>query len=667
MTWLTPLAGVILAAAVIPPLILLYFLKLRRKPQAISTTLLWKRSIEDLRANAPFQRLRRNLLLLLQLLALLLLAASVAQPQLQGGRIKSGKTVILIDNSASMTSRDAGGGAETRLEDAKRRASERVELLYSGGLFASSDAQTMVIAFSDRAEICSRFTDSKQQLLAAIDRIQPTHGQTRIEEALKLARAYTTNVNPDQQDRPIADAATLELFSDGRISDLSEQVLRGETLNYHAIGSQTADNVAIAHVSVDRPYDRPNSVEVFAAVLNFNRTSVSCDVQLSVNDVARSVQTTSVPAAQYDPKNDTLTPGRANVVFRPFEQPRGAVLEVAVLREDDLSADNLAHVVVAPPTQLSVALVTADANRSILRRVLEGMKLRSLQALTGAQFEDIASSGGGGEFDQYDVIVIDNYRPAALPPGRYLIFGPAPPLEGVNEYGDGEHQIILAARDDHPVMRYVTYDSLFISKFRLVLPGPDSQVLMEGSRGPAAVAISRGPMQVIYCTFDPLESNWPFQRSFVTFIVNAVDYLGNAGNAITQETLAPGDALSARLPAAAMDIQLLTPESRTPAPISAPEQSQWSWGPVRLAGVYVLSWKNPQTGEQEDRAYAVNVPSEAEGRIDVNPPPLKIGPDKELGRAAEVSRYRPLWPWAIGVCLAVLMLEWWVYHRKTYI
>src|SRR5213595_3333984 len=117
------------AGVAIPALLVLYFLKLRRREMPVSSTILWKKAIQDLQVNAPFQRLRRNLLLFLQLLLLLLLCLAFARPITHYTPGAGKVTVILIDRSASMSTIDQEVKGKTRLDEAKRRAKDLVDTL----------------------------------------------------------------------------------------------------------------------------------------------------------------------------------------------------------------------------------------------------------------------------------------------------------------------------------------------------------------------------------------------------------------------------------------------------------------------------------------------------------------------------------------------------------
>ena len=93
-------------ALTIPVVILFYLLKRRRQIHLVSSTVLWQRFLTESQANAPFQKLRRNLLLFLQILMLLLAVLALARPyfsdQLSGGALQ----VLVLDASASMQSID---------------------------------------------------------------------------------------------------------------------------------------------------------------------------------------------------------------------------------------------------------------------------------------------------------------------------------------------------------------------------------------------------------------------------------------------------------------------------------------------------------------------------------------------------------------------------------
>ena len=109
-------------------IVLLYFLKLRRESVEIPSTYLWARTVEDLHVNSLFQRIRRNLLLLLQLLTIAFAALALLRPGVRGDASSKGRIVFLLDSSASMMATDVEGD-ENRFEKARRLIRERIDAM----------------------------------------------------------------------------------------------------------------------------------------------------------------------------------------------------------------------------------------------------------------------------------------------------------------------------------------------------------------------------------------------------------------------------------------------------------------------------------------------------------------------------------------------------------
>ncbi|MEL7238856.1 MAG: VWA domain-containing protein, partial [Planctomycetota bacterium] len=291
------------AAISVPLLVLLYFLKLRRTPQSVASTLLWKRAVQDLQVNSPFQRLRRNILLLLQLLVLAALLFALARPVSEGAAIAGDKNVILIDRSASMTAEDADG--QSRLEAAKEQAKDLIATLDGG-------ATAMVIAFDDQARIVQPFTSDAGLLRAAIDDITPTDRPTRLADAYKQANANMAfdiaALRPDE-----ASLADVFLFSDGRVpaSDIAELSLRGN-LQYRRLGGTDAENLAVVAASAKRNYENPASVQVFARFENFGPQQAEAQARVFVAPIP--TDPTSDEPLEFrpvgSPLNLTLPPAR---------------------------------------------------------------------------------------------------------------------------------------------------------------------------------------------------------------------------------------------------------------------------------------------------------------------------------------------------------------------
>ena len=660
MTWLTPLTGAILALVLVPPLVALYFLKLRRTERSIPSTLLWSRSVEDLRANAPFQRLRFNLLLLLQLLILLLLALSLAQPQFEGEGSRTGRTVIAIDNSASMNATDAVG-ERSRLEAAKDAAIARIEKLHGGGLFSSGSEMIMVLSFADGAEVRTPFTDSKNQAIQAVRGITASDESTKLGDALDLSRAFAMSVDPESlgSEGTQQDSAVFELFSDGRIKDLDDLALgQSEFVRYTVFGTQSPDNLAITQLAAERPWNQPDSMQVFVVIENSGPVEVPVDVELRVDGRPRSVtpEPLIIPPAAPDPETGRLEPGRERISFIPFDQPREAIIEVALLHRDVLASDDAARLTVPAPRNLRVALV-GSGDVFVLQSLLEGMPLASLELFSPESY--LAALENTSQ--QWDVVVMVNWSPESFVPGRYLIFGSVDGLPELIPFGESEKSFVRSARDEHPIFRFVTLDDLFIWKMPKVQPGSDVTVLAESTDGPVIAEINRRGVDLLWVAFDPLNSTWWHQRGFANFIPNALDHLATSGGLRTDKGLLPGEVISLLIPAGSTNPKIMLPDETEVVPM-LDQDGLLSWGPVSRAGLHTVSWLEP--GGREGRtAVAVNLLNARESTIGAREV-IDFSVNEVQGVRSSGRRFVSLWPWLLGIGLLLLMIEWYVYHRR---
>src|SRR5436190_793076 len=167
--------------ALLVPLVIFYFLKLKRPRVEVPSLVLWRQVLQDQRVNSPFQRFKRNLLLLLQILLLLFLILAALQPYWRSRPGKRHRLPVLVDCSASMGALDKPGGI-SRLGEAKRRIGDLI-----AGL--ASDQELCLISFANAPRKRTGFTNNKRLLRDALGQIETEDVPSDLEQALRLVQA----------------------------------------------------------------------------------------------------------------------------------------------------------------------------------------------------------------------------------------------------------------------------------------------------------------------------------------------------------------------------------------------------------------------------------------------------------------------------------------------
>ncbi|MGC9399707.1 MAG: vWA domain-containing protein [Anaerolineae bacterium] len=615
MRFLSPWA--LLFAVLSVPIILLYMLKRRRRDVLVSSTLLWQQLLRDREANAPWQKLRRNLLLLLQLLGLALLTLALARPALPTETVVSGNAVLLLDVSASMQARDV---APSRFEAARAAALEIIKELGPG------DAVTL-IAVGPQVELLAQAERDPGRLRRALEQLAPTAGAADWESALALAGAGTAGA-PDTE---------ILLISDGALPEELPAVAGRLRLIDVGGGGR---NVALTALATRHGERGP---QAFLVATNYGNAEVTPLVEVRVDGQLFDARRLPIPAE--DAATWTLTdlPYDARVVEARLSDPDPA--------ENALTLDDAAWAVRGASDKRSVLLVSEG------NLFLE----RALGALPTPALTRVAPGDPLPEGD-HDLVVYDAVAPETLPQGNVWLIAPPTTVEEPRLAVSGvfsDTALTRVARDD-PRLRYVDLSDVHVLRARKVTPAADAEVLIEAAGGPLLFVVERPTGRLAVLTFDLHDSDLPLRVAFPLLTAQLVDWLLPAGDGLGDvSSVRPGEPVPLRRHPEAARIVITAPTGEEQ--VIPEDAARPTFAATEHLGVYAVRQLDRDGAPVATSAFAVNLfdPTESEiapkATVRVGERPLEAAEAMTEGR-------QELWPWFVVGALLVLSVEWGRYY-----
>ncbi len=598
------------------PVILFYFLKLKRQRVRISSLALWQQVMEDPRVNSPFRRFKRNLLLWLQLLLLTLLVLAAMQPYLRAGGEAAQRHAILVDRSASMAA--DGPDGRSRLAAAKARVRRLIDGM-------TTQEEVALIAFSDGAERLTGFTSDKSVLRRALERLPVREVPSELEPALRTARVIGRSQGFDRA----------VLLSDGNFPKKTDFKLPFR-IRYLRL-PPGGPNVGITALRAKR---EGTSWAIFARLAASEDGGGDAEVTLRRQD--KTVDTTSV----------TLSGGGSERILFRIDPSDATDVTVRVdpPSDDAMGSDDVAHLHLPKPRPVRV---WAPKTLTTYRKALAAMSSVALHPSSDADTPDA-----------YDLVITDKPGSAPDAPVRLTVGVVPSPLQELVTVTDGGTRVVDWRRSS-PLLRHIRLAQVVIldrpktdaKTTRSSFEARGYRVLAEGEHGPLIVAKKEDGRRHFALLFHTDRSTLPYRVGFPILVRNAVGIASRVAGldqiqADRTGTLPPISVEANRTyrvegPAGHTAEATATSDGRLDA-VAAPKVGRYrisadgdlrarrsasllSSRETKLASVESIEFDEQTTEEASDETVAVD---------------------------------RALWPYVALAALAVLLVEWWFFHRR---
>ncbi|HVM30682.1 MAG TPA: VWA domain-containing protein [Candidatus Limnocylindrales bacterium] len=663
MGMLAPLA--LLGLLSVPLIIAFYMLRLRRQQQQVSSTYLWQHLVRDVEANAPWQRLRRSLLLLLQLALAVILAVLVARPFSERPAALAHDLVLVMDASASMAATDE---FPTRLDAAKRAAQSAISGVPAGG-------RVSIIAAAETAQLVANEATDRGRIQRAIDSIEQSIGPVNLDDAMRLAGKLAERTLGAQILVVTDDAGA-------RTPDLRVSV----PVKVVTVGRER-HNQAIAALAVRATPDGLRR-SVFISVANYSDQEATRRLQVLADGSPVTARDLLLrPLSRADVVIDELPAGTRTVEARlaqPGDEPMAGPV-------DRLALDDAAWAVV-PPDRPRFVLLVGEGNVYLQN----ALSLLPNVELYGTTPQDYAATAADPKFASYDLVVFDAFLPPTLPDTAVLALAP-PRTSLLGEVRGPLEEVYLGQLPpDEPLLRGVDLTRLHIlgnnDRFRTQdMALPDwARAIIPGGDGPLLYSGLRDGQPTAVFAFDVRNSDLPLQIAWPILISNlAGELLGGA--LATRDPLAPSSPVELPLPTGSVGMRVTLPDGSVQELLpGATGAASVTFVDTRQLGVYraepmpdPLATVSPspmatpsaqtapsatpgvETGQAEPSLFAVDLfaPDESNIRPGDGSRLARLGTESGSGPMEQGTARDELWPLVAMLALGFLLIEWLVYER----
>lgn len=539
--WLLPLLGLI---------ILMYLLKEEHEEMEISSLYLWKKVLADSEVKKPWQKLKNNILMLLQLLAAFLIIMALSNPFLKSGKALGGNIIIVVDKSGSMNAKTDG---KTRIELAKSMAERAVREAPSSSVFT-------VISADREAKVEISNTKDKGEAINKIKGIETTNMSGSIKNQMSLIKAvYKQFVD-----------ATVLAYTD---EPFSLDDMKGEVINLGGEG----ENAGITNISYR---DDGENYSVLVRIENTGSSPLKREVALYGDDRLLGLKETEI-----------LTDSSQNIYFEGIKK-NYEFLWAELSEEDMLMEDNKAYLALQNAKPKKVLLVSKG--NIFVEKALSSIEGFELYKTDSFEIKD----------NSYDLYVFDGGSPGSMPKtGSILFINPdsANQIFNVSPAVDGG----MAYFEKHLLNKYMGDKGFFINRIKKVdKPYWADNLINCGNNTAAGAGIFQG-RKIAYISFDIHESDFPLNPEFPIFMYNVSSYLGDLearGKGFYQS----GENIDIGFAPDILEAVMTTPSGGQES--ISQSMLSYEFNNTRETGIYRLSYKKDDG--MVNRIFAVNFPME---------------------------------------------------------